>query len=144
MVDLKDPKLLAIGAVALVAGYVLLKNKGSTSGSVTPVDTSGGATTGSTAETGNNAIGGTYTYLDGSGVQHIIATDPQGNLTSYAAEQPSFSSPSQGQLSTYSGYQGTFNNSQWMYGGSPAYATNFFSTYPGLGYASTSTLSSSG
>lgn len=140
--DLKDPKVLILGGVALVAGFFILKNNqgSSSSGSVTPVDTSGNATTGSTAETGNAVIGGAYSYLDGSGVQHIIATDPNGNLISYGAEQPAFSSPSSGQLSTYTGYGGTImNGTPWLYGGSPNYSTQAWSDYlAGQGLSSTS------
>lgn len=139
--DFKDPKLLILGGVALVAGFFILKNnQGSTQGSPTSVDTSGNATTGSTAETGNSVIGGAYTYLDGSGIQHIVATDPNGNLVNYGAEQPAFSSPSSGQLSTYTGYTGSImNGTPWLYGGSPNYSTRAWSQYlAGQGLSSTS------
>lgn len=143
--DFKDPKLLILGGVALVAGFFILKNnQGSSASSPTPVDTSGNATTGSTSETGNTTeLGGAYTYLDGSGVQHIIATDPNGNLVSYGADQPAFSSPSSGQLSTYTGYMGNISNgTPWLYGGSPNYSTNAWAQYlAGQGLSSTSSSS---
>lgn len=148
--DFKDPKLLILGGVALVAGYFILKNNQSSSSGSTTAGTS--ALTNQPTDTGNTTmlnsagepIGGSYTYLDGSGVQHIIATDPNGNLVSYGADQPAYSSPSSGQLSTYAGYSGSLaNGTPWLYGGSPNYSTQAWQQYlAGQGLSSTSGTSS--
>ena len=101
----KDPKILIIGGVAIFGMVILLRNQNNTTSSTSPGITS--QTTDPTAmNTGNNAIGGTYSYLDGSGVQHIIATDPNGNLVNYAALPPDTGNPQVGQLSSYVGSMG--------------------------------------
>jgi hypothetical protein len=135
----KNPTILIVGAVALVGGYVLLKNQGASS---TPSST---GSTASNPSTNTTPVGGSYSYLDGSGVEHIIATDPNGNLNTYANVPPGDSSSlwggyggsnvatygaaQSGQLGSYVGMMGGMFNPSWMgyspyYAGTPAPATN--------------------
>lgn len=116
---LKNPTILIIGAVVLVGGYVLLKNN---QGSATPqTGTSSNPQLSNLGNSGQTPVGQSYSYLDGSGMQHLTATDPYGNLTSYQTMPPSFYDPStSGQLASYVGMMGSpmFMN---PYGGTTPY-----------------------
>jgi hypothetical protein len=112
----KNPTILIVGVVALVGGYILLKNQGASS---TPSST---GSTASNASTNTTPVGGSYSYLDGSGIQHIIATDPNGNLNTYANTPPGTGQPDSGQLGSYVGMMGLPYNMPWM-GYSPSYAS---------------------
>jgi hypothetical protein len=96
-----QPKFLMLGGVGVVVIFLLMRNKGSSQ--TAPV-----------ASTTTNPVGGSYSYLDGSGIQHIIATDPQGNLTSYASVPPDTTQPT-GQLLGY----GSLRVPGWNYSSAP-------------------------
>lgn len=104
----KDPKILIIAGVALFGGFILLRNQNS--GSVQPSSSSQGTTT---------PVGGSYTYLDGSGIQHMVMTDPNGNLVSYNTTSPN---PQSNQLSTYTGMMSPYMYSQPYGGNTPYYS----------------------
>ena len=118
----KNPTILIVGGIALFAGFILLRNQNSAapSQSATPTNLGQATTLTSNGQTQTGPVGGTYSYLDGSGQEHIIATDPNGNLASYAALPPSTSMPQAGQLSSAVG-----NMSGWgivlPYGGTTPY-----------------------
>lgn len=123
---LSNPTVLIVGAVVIVAGIVLLRGQSSspntsqtsTTGGTSPIDpSSSGATT-------TNAQGGTYSYLDGSGMEHIIATDPNGNLVSYAATPPNFTTTG----SDVGSYAGSLSGASslvnpYVMSGTPYYST---------------------
>jgi hypothetical protein len=121
-----NPKILIGGGVALVAAFILLRKP---------------ATTTQTPEARTNPVGGTSTYLDGTGMQHIVATDPQGNLVGYNSLPPSTSVPQTGQLSTYAGNMSTYAGSmagvtlQQPYGGwtPPYYSQTNWQQYNPMG-----------
>lgn len=112
-----NPKILIVGGVAAFAAFILLRNQ-------KPATTNSNQGAPSQQQMQQqNPIGGTYTYLDGDGMQHIIATDPQGNLVGYNSLPPNTSMPQGGQLSTYAGnmtsYAGSMSGAylQQPYGG---------------------------
>ncbi|HEY1249250.1 MAG TPA: hypothetical protein VGE97_09700 [Nitrososphaera sp.] len=95
---LTNPTVLVVGAVGIFAAIILMRNQQSSN---TPT-TSGTVTSlGNSAAT--NPVGGSYQYLDGSGFQHIIATDPNGNLVGYNSLPPGTSMPETNQMSSYVG-----------------------------------------
>lgn len=112
---LKNPTILIVGAVALVAGYVLLQNKGkSSTGAVTNPGQS--VATDPTMASSSN-----YTWLDGSGVEHVIATSPNGDMNTYASDSAAYDPYLYaGQLSSYNWASGIYTN---PYGGhTPPYS----------------------
>lgn len=110
----KNPTILIVAAVAAVAGFVLLRNKSSTP---SPQISNLG-------NTGTTPVGQSYSYMDGSGVQHITATDPNGNLTSFASTQPGFMNTDQSQMSTYVGGMSNVPLvNPYVMSGTPYYAT---------------------
>lgn len=68
----KNPTVLIIGGVALVAGFILLKGQGSAPSTTTAAQT----TSQSTTPTSSSPLGAYETYLDGSGAAHQEATGP--------------------------------------------------------------------
>lgn len=95
----KNPTILIVAGVGIFAAVILMRNQNSsTSATNTSQQTSTDTTT--------TPVGQSYTYLDGSGVQHIIATDPNGAITQYAAVPPSTSTPYAGEMSSYVGSWG--------------------------------------
>lgn len=122
---LKNPTVLIVGAVAVIAGFILLRNQGSSTNASTTSNNTGSSPVqqGSGGATTTNAQGGTYSYMDGSGLQHIIATDPQGNLVGYASTQPQFGA-TQSQLPTYiGGMSGVPLVNPYVMSGTPYYST---------------------
>src|SRR5215831_8773415 len=91
--DLKDPKILGLGVVGLVVLFLLMRNKGGGSTVAPQTD----------ATTTTTPIGQSYSYLDGSGYEHLTATDPYGNLVNYSSIPPSVGQPQTGQMPTYVG-----------------------------------------
>jgi len=112
---LTNPTILIVGAVGVFAAIILLRNQQSSS---TPT-TSGTVTSlGESAST--TPVGQSYQYLDGNGMQHIIATDPNGNLVGYNSLPPGTSMPQTGQMASYVGSM----SGQYLvppYGGSTPY-----------------------
>jgi hypothetical protein len=97
----KDPKFLMIGGVAIFAGFILLRNQNASTANTTNPNQF------PTTNPANNTtpVGQSYSYLDGTGMQHLVATDPNGQLTSYQSVSPQ--DPSQtGQLGSYVGMMG--------------------------------------
>jgi|SRR5215469_797513 len=136
---LKNP-LVLIGAGGVVLVLFLMKNQGSSQNPTTAGNLSSPNTTGaqtpdvsslsSNGQTAVNALGGTYSYLDGTGVQHIIATDPYGNLVGYSSLPPGTSNPQPGQLSSSIGMMGGGYYLFPPYGGytNPIYSTGSATT----------------
>lgn len=106
-----DWKVWAIGGVGLVAAFVLLRNKNTTTTSTTNTQT-----------TTTTPVGQSYSYLDGSGMQHLTATDPNGNLTYYQTLPPGTSMDQTGQIASYVGLMGHNTNVPAMMGYTPYYA----------------------
>src|SRR5215831_13829962 len=90
---LKNPTILMLGGVGVLVVYILFRNKTPPQSSVTSV--------GDSINTGPFAA--SNSYLDGNGVQHIVATDPYGNLDGYGSLPPDVNNPQMGQLSSYAG-----------------------------------------
>jgi len=102
---LTDPKILLLAGVGLVVVYLLMRNQGTTNNPNQFADTSvpTNSLTPQTASSGLNPVGGSYSYMDGTGMQHLIATDPYGNLVGYSNMPPNIGNPESGQLSSYVG-----------------------------------------
>jgi hypothetical protein len=114
---LKDPKMLLLGGIGVIVVYLLMKNKGSTTSTSTTSDSNS-----------TTPVGQSYSYLDGSGYQHITATDPNGNLVSYSSLPPDLSNPQPNQLSTYAGSMS--NQVPYPYGGvTPPWALSPYYNY---------------
>ena len=110
-----NPKILIIGGVGLVVVFFLMRNNSSSSASTPPPNTN--AVT--------QPVGGSYSYLDGSGYQHITATDPNGQLVGYSSLPPDTSNPQPNQLATYVGSM----SGQYLvppYGGTTPYYAQFY------------------
>jgi len=86
---LKNPTILIMGGLGVVVVFLLFRNKDSG--------------TQDTTTTNTRPVGGSYSYLDGSGYQHLTATDPNGNLVGYSSLPPDTSNPQPNQLSSYVG-----------------------------------------
>jgi hypothetical protein len=118
---LTNPTVLIVGAVGVVAAFILMRNKGSST-TTTTTSTQGDITN------MTNPVGGSYSYLDGSGMQHITATDPYGNLIGYSNIPPGTSEPQSSQLSTYAGSM----SGQYLvapYGATSPYYSTFNAAY---------------
>jgi hypothetical protein len=121
----KNPTVLIVAGVAIFGAIILLRNQNSsgssTSSSTSPQIADPLANPGSSATT---PVGQSYTYLDGSGIQHIITTDPQGNLSNYASVQPQYTTAQQGQISSVVGsMSGIPLVNPYVMSGTPYYAT---------------------
>jgi hypothetical protein len=104
----KNPIFLVVGGVGIFAAFILLRNQNG-SNTTPPVSSLGDSAATSPldpSQTAMNPVGGSYSYLDGSGMQHIVATDPYGNLVGYSNLPPSTSMPQTNQLSSYVGSMG--------------------------------------
>ncbi|HEY7419299.1 MAG TPA: hypothetical protein VH593_29215 [Ktedonobacteraceae bacterium] len=131
----KNPVFLIGGAAAIFVAVILLRNQNATpSTSTQPTATTGqfgvptNNLTQSTTSQGLNPVGGSYSYLDGTGMQHIIATDPYGNLVGYSNLPPGTSQPQPNELSSYIGsMSGQYLVQPWG-STTPIYATNNTST----------------
>lgn len=110
----KDPKILIIGGVAAFAGFILLRNQNSSS---TPSQTN---QTNNPQGQNTVPVGGSYTYLDGNGVQHMTMTDPYGAIQNYNTTAPTPMFPQTNQLATYVGGMSPYMYSQ-PYGGTTPY-----------------------
>jgi hypothetical protein len=119
MIDFKSPTVLIVGGIGVIAVFLLMRNNSSSS-------------TSNTSQTqGTTPVGGSYSYLDGTGMQHITATDPNGNLVGYSNLPPDTSNPQPNQLSSYVGSM----SGQYLvspYGGTtPYYSLQSFPGYQG-------------
>lgn len=113
----KNPTVLIVAGVAIFGGLILLRNQGSTGTgqqNVGNFDMSNLTT----------PVGQSYSYLDGSGIQHLVATDPNGNLTSYDTVPPSIATPYAGELSSYVGSLSHYGTGNSSLGVTPPYAWN--------------------
>lgn len=112
----KNPTILLMAGAGVLVVFVLSRNKKAASTSTTSSDQ------GDITNTG--PVGGSYSYLDGSGMQHIVATDPNGNLVGYSNLPPDTSNPEPNQLSSYVGSM----SGQYLvppYGGNTPYYAMF-------------------
>jgi len=138
----KDPKILIIGGVAIFGAIILLKPKNSgTAPTASPGITAPNITTGvDLSQTGQNPLGAGYSFMDGSGMQHIMATDPYGNLITYASEPPqAYSSDPMGPQMSWPSYAAGGMSGQYVvnpYGGTSPY----YSLFPDVARGSSSTL----
>ena len=124
--DYKSPTFLIVAGVGLVAAFILLRNKGSSAApQSTTTSTTGDITNTNSPQTDVNPVGGSYSYLDGSGMQHIIATDPYGNLVGYSNLPPDIGNPQANELANYVGSM-SGNYLLQPYGGT----TPYYSTAP--------------
>lgn len=104
----KNPTVLMIGGVGIFAAIILMRNQGQSGGSQNVGDLT-------------TPVGQSYSFLDGSGIQHIIATDPNGNLVNYAAIPPSISTPYAGELSSVVGSMSNYGSGSNYLGGPYTY-----------------------
>jgi hypothetical protein len=117
----KNPTILIVGGVALVAGFILLRNQ-NTSSATPQVGTSSNPQLSNLQTSGTTPVGQSYSYLDGSGIEHMVATDPYGNLTSYQTTSADASTADySGQLSSYVGMMGSQPMFLNPYGGTTPY-----------------------
>lgn len=122
----KNPTILIVAGVGVLAGFILLRNQkaqpSTTSNTQQPVSQNNPQNITAQAMNGG-VIGGSYSYLDGTGMQHIVATDPYGNLVGYNNMPPSVGNPQPGELSGYVGAMGTSPYMTSSYGaGTPYYS----------------------
>lgn len=107
----KNPTILVVAGVGIFAAIILLRSQNTTQGpQISNLDTSG-----------QTPVGGSYQYLDGNGVQHLIATDPNsGALNYYATMSPPFPGASENELASY---VGSMSHGAYMqpYGGTTPY-----------------------
>jgi len=97
----KNPTVLIVGGIGVVVVYFLMKNNSSSSTQTANAPSTTSSTQGDLTNT--VPVGQSYSYLDGSGYQHIAATDPYGNLIGYNSLPPDTSNPQPNQLSSYVG-----------------------------------------
>ena len=118
---LKNPMVLIVGAVGIFAAVILLRNQPTSNNQIQSQGTqSQNLDPNATAV---NPVGGTYSYLDGTGYEHIIAMDPYGNLIGYSNLPPGTSQPQSGQMASYvSSMSGQYLVSPYGYT-TPPYAT---------------------
>jgi len=105
--DFKNPIFLIVLGVGGFAAYILLKDQGTPTTAQqaqpmnSPLNPQGNIN--NSPDMAINPVGGSYSYMDGSGAQHIIATDPYGNLVGYSNLPPDTSQPQTNQMASYVG-----------------------------------------
>jgi|SRR5215471_2134150 len=132
---LTSPTALIVGAVGIFAAIILMRNQNqsTTAGTVSSLGGSAATSPTSGATDSGNPIGGTYQYLDGTGAQHIIATDPNGYLVGYSNLPPGTSMPQTNQMASYVGsMSGQYLVPPWG-GSSPYYSMAGYPAWAGQG-----------